>query len=199
MAQQSPESEFWQRLASDEHSLLMHFVVGYEGAAEAYIRYLSSHAPVRAEILRLDAALTAGPPTDQVDPMVARLRELLDSPEVDPHWWRTVHAGPAIYACGEPKVKNVGADSLLRFLYVCNRSWASLEATTDPFVRRCDRCASNVVLCPTRSDAEAAAKLGQCIAVSAQKAGEVRADVTKMMTGRPDWRQLWAEALFEGE
>ena len=73
-------------------------------------------------------------------------------------------------------VDNCQRERTLRFDFVCDRRWESLETTSNPEVRHCNSCDMNVHHCKTIEAARQCAHQGQCVALDPsirRKAGDL--------------------------
>lgn len=183
----------WQLLADpDEGPLARPFLAGTATDADRarYRDWLLARGDRRGELLAaLDALLAPVAPPDAAA-LRARLAEL--SAQVPEFWLAIVRPVADVYNCGEA----IGAAPAVRFAYECPRTWASLEPTADPAVRRCDGCGEAVTLCTTLEQAEAHARIGACITVPSAIAQEAHDRYTRMITGRPHLPSVWARRIF---
>ncbi len=95
----------------------------------------------------------------QIRPKIpARLQELAASFETD---WLAVVSDPEIELCGGAEVS-----WRLRFEFVCDKTWADLDATDDHQVRHCATCLQHVHFCESLDQARDHAREGHCVAVT---------------------------------
>jgi hypothetical protein len=84
-----------------------------------------------------------------------RLQEL--AAILDPKWLAAV-SDPVIERCGR-------GGSVLRFDFVCDKTWADMTPTKDESVRHCESCNNNVHFCDNIADARHHSRNNHCIAV----------------------------------
>ena len=58
-----------------------------------------------------------------------------------------------------------GDDPVVRFEFLCPRTWDSLRPGTEPNVRHCDTCRKEVYYCAEPAEAAERAVRGECIAI----------------------------------
>lgn len=159
---------------------------------EAYRLVLEHKDPVRASLLALLVRQDGPDAIDDADlrATIAELRE-----QVDEMWFRFVTGG-YVLGCGDAPATR-GA---IRFAYECPRTWAELQPTGEPTVRRCDHCTESVHDCATLAEAAAHARAGRCISVRGALVNQLNRSVADRMarvTGRPRAPAFWAERVFE--
>ncbi|MCA9662505.1 MAG: hypothetical protein KC486_29465 [Myxococcales bacterium] len=171
--------------APEEERPHLRVALGDDAGRAAYAAWLRGRGDPRGEALTLERRLR-----DEDDPAAAsRLRELL--PAIDRAWWWVMRRAE-IRNCGGQR----GAPPRVRFSFLCERSWASLEATGEDGVRSCEQCNERVYRCASAVEAAARARRGECIAVAPELAAEQATDGRGLFVGRPDYVAMWAARLF---
>jgi hypothetical protein len=176
----------------DEMPFFLAAMQGKPFDREAYRRVLEHKDPIRASLLALLIRQERPDAIDDPDlrATIAELRE-----QVDEMWFRCVTSG-YVLGCGDAPAKR----GTIRFGYECPRTWAELQPTGEPAVRRCEHCAEAVHDCATLDEAAAHARAGRCISVRGTLADQLNRSVEDRMrrvTGRPRAPRFWAERVFE--
>jgi uncharacterized protein (TIGR02996 family) len=141
---------------SEENALLRAIIAnpGDEGPRLVYADWLEERGDPRSELLRLEAALSRIPPTDErSQTMTARVWELRAACDPD---WLTVLARSEVELCD------------FEFQYQCPKQWDRLRLTPDRAVRFCETCRQQVFYCATVRQARGHARQGHCVALDAQ-------------------------------
>jgi uncharacterized protein (TIGR02996 family) len=136
-----------------EERLIAAIAARDQASRVVYADWLEERGEVaRAEFLRIQDRLIGVSPDD---PAFVEGRERLEvlAQDLDVEW-RMAVGRPAIEGC-------------LAFQVECPREWGSLAPTNRGTVRFCDTCAQQVFYCASIEEAQAHARLGDCVAVDA--------------------------------
>jgi hypothetical protein len=160
-----------------------------------YAGALAGRDDLRSEFLRLECLLSAPGRLGEVTPeRQARYQELLHLLGPFTTWLRVVRRNDRILNCGRASVQPLA----VRFRYECPKQWETLAPTPEAGVRFCGACQRSVYFCDSAESVERRARSGDCIAVPCRVTASVHQEVTRYVTGTPDFHELWAERLFGG-
>lgn len=168
--------------------------VGDDAARERYRAWLAERGDERAELLRIEDLLLRDEYPER-ETAIARAKEILSKSAFVREWWRLVTRTAPIRNCGS----GASEPRPVRFAYECPRTWESLAPTKDAGARHCETCSRLVYLCRSPDEAEARARRGECITISALSWTRLARDATSAYTGRPDPIAIWADRVFPGE
>jgi uncharacterized protein (TIGR02996 family) len=121
----------------------------------------------------------------------ARLQELAATLDTN---WLAIVSDPEIERCAKPR----GEGWRLRFVFLCDKSWADMKPTTDDKVRHCETCRENVYFCDNLADARSHSEGNHCIAVDLgilRREGDLQPPI--QFLGQPTANDLW-ESYVEG-
>lgn len=144
----------------------------------------------KSQFLRLTVKLMG--PIQRVGWRSARLKELQQLAAHLPTDWLAVVSRLKVESCGAKRAENeLWERYRLQFDFVCDKSWDEMTPTSDPTVRLCDACQSNVHYCDTITEARKQAECGHCVAVDLgiiRRENDLSPPV--MVLGRPgaDWQ-----------
>lgn len=156
----------------------------------AYAQVLEAKDPERAEWLRLEVQLHSHP-TDDVN-VHRRYGELGRKAGYD---FLRIMRRNNVFNCG----KGPKEPRRVRFSFVCDKRWETLNPSDVPNVRHCSICNERVHQCSTVQDAESHARAGHCIAVPNSLVEKAAGRNYQNMVGRPDPIGDWSEKLFPDE
>ncbi len=155
-----------------------------------YAKLLDDLDPLRAEWVRLEVALQAQATTD-----TNIHRRFIELGREIGHDFQRMMRRKNVLNCGQ------GANETrrVRFSFICERRWETLQPTESSTARHCNACDSRVYHCSTVNEAETHARAGHCIAVSYDLVEKAAGGGYHNAVGRPDPVRDWSENLFPND
>lgn len=167
-------------------------LAGSRRALLDYATFLEGRDDARAELLRLEHALSASVLPQGHDSLQRRRLALQAQLAPFEAWFQLISPTDRLLNCGLA----TSAPPVPRFTFECPMQWEALSQGPSPNTRHCDQCHQTVHLCPSVDAVETHAKAGHCIAVPVQVTTSVHKSLTRHMVGRPNVRELWGEDIF---
>lgn len=162
-----------------------------DDAREAYRAWLAARQDPRAEAFVIEAQLLASPPPPNAQALREKIAQLFTTPH-QRKWWRLLSRTTSIRQCGLA----IDPSPRVRFNYACPERWETLDPTADPTVRHCSSCGHEVYFCGSVEEVAERARRGECVTVESRLVVLAQRNLGRMMTGRPDYDDLWAREIL---